>query len=123
MTDLELKKFLAEQLPEMIEVIPSDITPDKYFFWRTFGIYKNTRVKDTEWLHITRLVEEKLTKEQCQEYSLLLQKLVVPLGSLFPPFKEPFAKNYMWHASWQPRATALKQVLSINEDKDRKGRK
>lgn len=92
--DLELQRWLAEQLQNELRVGPTGI------YWKCD--WQN--VQYTEWLHVVSLVEEKLTVEQLGENKANLIELI---GQ-----KEP-CHGYIYRASWQQRTTALSQTLNI----------
>jgi hypothetical protein len=120
MTDLELQKFLAEQLPDLIyykQWEHSTVGKIENIFWRK----DNNPVKETEWLHITRLVEAELYADQLTAYVKALASLeptfcVIVLDKCDPKEDWEYEMSKLITASWQTRATALKQVLSSSPD-------
>lgn len=62
-------------------------------------------------------MEKSLTNEQIQRYSEQLSKIVVPLKALFPPFVNPPATRYIWHATPIQRCEAFLRVRNKWRDK------
>ena len=103
-TDTQLKQALARMLPHFVKTepcIPSGI----HLYWlgqeppATCSL-----VLDTELLHLCWLVEETLTKRECQDYTQGMDWEATPNT---PPF------DYVWHATWQQRVGALAKVKGI----------
>lgn len=110
-TDLQLKEFLARQLPEEIEVKPwSGIFPVSFYWRDTGGLFDHggRRVDETSWDYVVRRVEEKLTDEQFTTYLHELWKVLGrPLHEKFSPTRD------LWRSAYQPRTIALSQTLNI----------
>lgn len=101
-TDQQLKQALAKMLPERTAAL------DEYgtLKWLSTpnGIYLTDQVLDTELLHLCWLVEETLTKRQCQDYTQGWFHVETPN---IPPY------DYVWHATWQQRTIALCKVKEV----------
>ena len=109
MTDIELKKFLAERLPEKIALVVREEQQQQQLYYAWVDSNGDCpedwfEVRDTEWEHIGRLVEEKLTSKYLMYYEVAIQNLYN-----ISCFKGSFAM-FCLTASWQFRATALYQV-------------
>jgi hypothetical protein len=114
---LELKRWLAEQLPEKLKWEPiinhlDQSICDCNVWWITITgesdkktVWKIEPVRETEWEHITRLVEEKLCGRDFDKYYNLLYKSVSS-----PVLNDRIRK--VISASWPTRATALKATLT-----------
>ncbi len=110
-TNEQLKQALAKMLPNILH-------------WRTAldttqGMYElcwtNTNnsdhpddwfdVRDTELLHLCWMVEDTLTKRECQDYTQGMRWEETPNT---PPY------DYVWHATWQQRVIALAKVKGVD---------
>jgi hypothetical protein len=100
-TELYLKVFLAKQLPEEIEIFAN-----LNFFWIKGNLSVTARVTPREWDYIVRRVEDNLTEEQQEQYTLLVHSLV---GN------SPFWWAIL-HASWQTRAKALQHIAQCEKE-------
>lgn len=106
MNDLELKLGLAKLLPDKIDtsfdgtprwlIAPSSSAPPRI-------------IKDTEWLHICRLLEQSLDgTNAASDYVILLKHVIAPN----PP--RGFVGDFRFvNASWQQRATALLKIIPV----------
>ena len=98
MNELDLKLFLAKQLPERIHYFDT-LKINGYSFVRKDS-EPIEEIKDTEWPYIVGLVEGKLRPGQQIDYMTSFS-----CGPLFGP-----ALTYM-NSSWQQRTTALQKVM------------
>lgn len=109
--DLELKTLLAGWFTGIISLRKSHRIHYE-FRWVRSG----NAIKPTEWDHIVRLVEEKLTDNQKSIYMeiLSLQSDFCPL-----PTEEIIEWSHIFdyaHATWQQRTTALYESGVMNKD-------
>lgn len=97
-TDKQLKQALAKMLPDII-------SEGQFGGLRWIRNHDElTTVLDTELLHLCWLVEETLTKRECQDYTQGMNWEETPNT---PPY------DYVWHATWQQRTIALAKVKGI----------
>ena len=108
-TELELKQFLAEMLPEKIKIYLSDLQSGIVFRWtvepRPLSQESDLgpMILETEWPCIVSLVEQQVPSES--DYFNALEKQW-GLDQRAIPF------NYwLVHLIWQTRTLALKEVL------------
>jgi hypothetical protein len=115
---LELKKFLAEQLPEKIQIkykaahsakSPFDneeihLPERTLFYWIVFpddsisGI-----IRETEWPYIVGLVEDKLNDVQWEKYTTEIA--ILSENNLLPLIR------FCIQIPWPTRATVLKTMM------------
>jgi hypothetical protein len=120
----ELKRWLAEQLPERLKIIDTtldvEVSEDFQIVWITSKCQERIttrKVLDTEMEHITRLVEEKLDYNERQQYLWQLFYviyLIDPLSEKKVPTPEQVVD--LIFANWPSRATALKSMLTTRKD-------
>lgn len=99
-TDEQLKRTLAEMLPEKIRVRDNEIL-GWHLAWN--NTCPTSSVWDTELLHLCWLVEETLSNQfQIEEYNKVLS---------FETWQNDYTGNT--HATWQQRTTALAKTKGI----------
>jgi len=105
--ELDLQQFLAAQLPEKI----FQNHPEGEFRWVRYSapsIIGDNAIRETEWLAVCNMVEEKLTERQRMCY---MRVLVVDAYMLDDKI---MSNNGVWElmrSTWQQRAKALKGIL------------
>ena len=100
-TDNQLKQALAKMLPDAV-YYGGEMDQDDDLRWRlSFTV---ERVQDTGLLHLCWMVEEVLTKRECQDYTQGMEWEETPNT---PPY------DYVWHATWQQRVIALAKVKGV----------
>jgi hypothetical protein len=113
-TELELKKWLAEQLPEKIQRYGSN---GRYFwYWHDekdlshdIESILDGAIKETEWEHIVRLVENKLPASKLLAYGEALANKCKDQSA----FQDWYEVIYLVSKlPWPFRVQALKQVWS-----------
>lgn len=77
---LEQKKFLAQQLPELIREDYGTEGDNLHFEWMIEPI-KCMTVRDTEWLFVVRECEGKLSMGKLVEYGKLLNRMDLTTGN------------------------------------------
>lgn len=101
--DITPQRFIAGQLPEVIRESECFIHGVPIFRW----LHDSYEVRPTEWLHLVRLVEEKLTDEEYGRYGqerMIMAKVRHPKNNIH-------AGRYTLSMSWSDCATALQQVM------------
>lgn len=111
-SDLQLQLALAKMLPEKIRVreykCKCDWCIENYPDGSTDFYWEESRIKDTEWLHICWLVEQTLNDTIHEKFRAHLSILT---SNPFPSSKDKY--RHYTTASWQQRAQALCKVKEI----------
>jgi hypothetical protein len=102
MNDTELKRKLAEMTSEIVFYRNPQFPSLATFRWRKSG----DEIRETEWLHICWLIEQKLDNAQAQYY---YHKVGMLIGDYM---LADFNANRIITATWKQRAEALIKVLS-----------
>ena len=130
MIDLELQRWLASQLSELIERVPfamdGDEECEECFHWKNGN---QNEIPPESWDHVVRMVESKLTDEQQADYIRILCGVdeafdrVNKIDPMRFNNREEYVKNHLarigWDEVWcyairaeaKQRTRALKEVL------------
>lgn len=99
-TEQELKLGLAKLLPSELLRCPCGSADCSNYTW----LSSYAPVKDTEWLHITWLIEQTLSVKEGLAYAESLANKHRDQETIMPYYEIMFLVS---HTSWQQRALAL----------------
>lgn len=110
-SDTQLKTALAKMLPEQVALAGFSNEPQShYLYWTRIAPFD--AVKDTELLHLCRLIWNGFDRKQRISYSISLRDAVIKDGGHATSSKEDI-DACCENASWNQRTAALAKELRI----------